>query len=469
MSIDIGRRVTKHDYGDLFAPYTGVTVNLIDGNTSFTSGDDSGRILTIESPWASQRMADNLLAQVRGAQHQPFTATGAILDPATELGDVITVDGVTGIMYRRSQRFGTLYRPDISAPGDEEINHEIPYYPPIQRAVTRIGGVARAAAAAAERAQSDILQDRKNLIAALNREDGAPEDLLAGFDSYVRWDMKNSEGYAASSLFAQIGERARAEINLYAVEADGKTKTFAEILADQITLEAAVDDAFTELALKADSDTVTALDGRVTTIMTAQAELATRVGQVETTLSQKAEQSTVEELDGSLQTLYTGVSNLSTRVGNAESSLSQKVSSKEFQDVVDAYDEAFAEVQESVTSLSSRVGNTEASLTLKASSETVTALDGKVSTNSQSIAILQADLIKLQGDVEIVGDLSISEGKMKVAKGVIANGNSSIWGDLNVSGKFFVNGKNFYVGGEQFAAQSITSADGSEYTVLGCA
>lgn len=85
MSIDIGRRVAKHDYGDLFAPYTGVTINLQDGDASFTAGDDSGRTLTVESPWASQKMADNLLAQVRGARHQPFNATGAILDPAAEL------------------------------------------------------------------------------------------------------------------------------------------------------------------------------------------------------------------------------------------------------------------------------------------------------------------------------------------------------------------------------------------------
>lgn len=320
--------------------------------------------------------------------------------------------------------------------------------------MTRIGGVARAAAAAAEKAQSDILQDRKNLIAALNREDSAPEDLLAGFDSYVRWDMKNSEGYAASSLFAQIGERARAEINLYAVEADGKTKTFAEILADQITLEAAVDDAFTELALKADSDTVTALDGRVTTIVTAQAELATRVGQVETTLSQKAEQSTVEELDGSLQTLYTGVSNLSTRVGNAESSLSQKVSSKEFQDVVDAYDEAFAEVQESVTSISSRVGDAEASLTLKAEKSTVTALDNKLETTSQSVATLSADVVELKGRIDLSGNVSVSNGQLTVLGNLVARDSLQVGQD------------SFYIAGKKFSGQTITSTDGQQYTAL---
>ncbi len=468
MSIDIGRRVAKHDYGDLFAPYTGVTINLQDGDTSFTAGDDSGRTLTVESPWASQKMADNLLAQVRGARHQPFNATGAILDPAAELGDAITVDGVTGIMYRRSQRFGTLYRSDISAPGDEQINHEIPYYPPVKRALNRVGGVARGAAGAAAKAQGDIIQDRKNLIAALNHEDGAPTDLKAGFDSYVRWDLKNNDGYAASQLFAEIGEKARAEIGVYAVIGeDGKPRTFAEILADQINLESAVEDAFTELELKADSSTVTALDGRVTKTETAQAELTTKVGSVETSLSQKAEQSTVTELDSSLKTLYTGVSNLSTRVGDAETAIEQRVTVKDF-------DDALAAEQEAITEISSAVDGVSAKLELKADSSTVTGI-------SESVATLQADVIKLQGDTEILGNLSISEGRLRVEKSIItpstvfANKLSSndaemlIGGHrLNIGGDFSADGNGIAFGTKKYTPTPITSTTGT-VLVLGIA
>ena len=468
MSIDIGRRVAKHDYGDLFAPYTGVTINLQDGDASFTAGDDSGRTLTVESPWASQKMADNLLAQVRGARHQPFNATGAILDPAAELGDAITVDGVTGIMYRRSQRFGTLYRSDISAPGDEEINHEIPYYPPVKRALNRVGGVARGAAGAAAKAQGDIIQDRKNLIAALNHEDGAPTDLKAGFDSYVRWDLKNNDGYAASQLFAEIGEKARAEIGVYAVIGeDGKPRTFAEILADQINLESAVEDAFTELELKADSSTVTALDGRVTKTETAQAELTTKVGSVETSLSQKAEQSTVTELDSSLKTLYTGVSNLSTRVGDAETAIEQRVTVKDF-------DDALAAEQEAITEISSAVDGVSAKLELKADSSTVTGI-------SESVATLQADVIKLQGDTEILGNLSISEGRLRVEKSIItpstvfANKLSSndaemlIGGHrLNIGGDFSADGNGIAFGTKKYTPTPITSTTGT-VLVLGIA
>ena len=468
MSIDIARRVAKHDYGDLFAPYTGVTINLQDGDTSFTAGDDSGRTLTVESPWASQKMADNLLAQVRGARHQPFTATGVILDPAAELGDAITIDGVTGIMYRRSQRFGTLYRSDISAPGDEEINHEIPYYPPVKRALNRVGGVARGAAGAAAKAQGDIIQDRKNLIAALNHEDGAPTDLKAGFDSYVRWDLKNNDGYAASQLFAEIGEKARAEIGVYAVIGeDGKPRTFAEILADQINLESAVEDAFTELELKADSSTVTALDGRVTKTETAQAELTTKVGSVETSLSQKAEQSTVTELDSSLKTLYTGVSNLSTRVGDAETAIEQRVTVKDF-------DDALAAEQEAITEISSAVDGVSAKLELKADSSTVTGI-------SESVATLQADVIKLQGDTEILGNLSISEGRLRVEKSIItpstvfANKLSSndaemlIGGHrLNIGGDFSADGNGIAFGTKKYTPTPITSTTGT-VLVLGIA
>lgn len=439
MSIDLGLRVTKCNYADPFEAYSGVTLTTPDGK-SFTSGNESGRTITVESLWASQKAADNLLALVKGVRHQPFSATGAVLDPSAEIGDAVTVDGITGTIFSQSQRFGSQYRADISSPGDEEVNHEIPYYSPIQRTVARVGSVARGAAAAAEQAQKDILRERKNLIAALNREDGAPEDLLAGFDSYVRWDLKNNEGFASSVLFAQIGETAKAEIGVYVVEADGQTKTFATILADQIALESAVEDAFVELDQKAEKSTVEELDGKVKTILSAQADLTTRVGDAESALSLKAEQSTVEELDESLKTLYTGHANLTTRVGNAESSLLQKVSVAEF-------DEAIAAEQEAITELSSSVDGVKASLTLKAAQADVDALSG-------SMATLQADVIKLEGRVDLSGNVSVSDGQLTVL------------GNLVAAQSLQVGQNSFYIAGAKYSPTTITSTTGDR-TVLG--
>jgi hypothetical protein len=69
-------------------------------------------------------MAENILAEIRGYQYQPLSADNALLNPAAEMGDGVTVNGVYSGMFVRATRFGRLMASDISAPTDEEIEHE---------------------------------------------------------------------------------------------------------------------------------------------------------------------------------------------------------------------------------------------------------------------------------------------------------------------------------------------------------
>jgi hypothetical protein len=72
-------------------------------------------------------MADNLLDLIGGFVYQPFTAEGAMLDPAAELGDGINVNGVPSGIYRRDTKFNSNCASNISAPYDEEVNYAFPY------------------------------------------------------------------------------------------------------------------------------------------------------------------------------------------------------------------------------------------------------------------------------------------------------------------------------------------------------
>lgn len=397
MSIDLGLRVAKHDYADLFEAYSGVTLTIPDGQ-SYTAGDDSGRTIKAECPWASQQMADNLLAQVKGLRHQPYSAAGAIIDPAAEMGDTVTIDGVAGKIFRRDQRFGTLYRADLSAPGDEEINHEIPYYPPIQRTVSRVGSVARAAAAAAGKAQEDILQDRKNLIAALNREDGAPEDLMAGFDAYVRWDLDNNEGFAQSTLFAEIGEKARSEITTYTyVDKDGNKHSLVDVIAK-------VDDT--------------------------ESGLATKVGTKDLTSTLK-NYALAETLKGYLTTT------------------------------------AAAELYVTDDDVTAAIG-----------AYVVQDANG----NKSTLAAILADVIKLQGDTEILGNLSIVNGRLNVSRSLQASTVFASGLTIDASTKYPIRVGSGYLGASttayfesdgitlgstKYSPQEITSTDGQKHIALG--
>lgn len=82
-------------------------------------------------------MAENLLKSLAGFQYQPYEAQGAILDPAAELGDAITVNGVYSGIYKRDTDFDALTVSDISAPQEEAIDYEVPHLTLTNRELTR--------------------------------------------------------------------------------------------------------------------------------------------------------------------------------------------------------------------------------------------------------------------------------------------------------------------------------------------
>ena len=89
-------------------------------------------------------MARNILNRLSGYQYQPYQADGALLDPAAEIGDAVGTATSYGGLYTRSRKFGRLMKADISAPHDEEINHEFKYESPQQRQFNRVTGEIKA-------------------------------------------------------------------------------------------------------------------------------------------------------------------------------------------------------------------------------------------------------------------------------------------------------------------------------------
>ena len=113
---------------------TGVSMGN-DGGGSYTAGDDSGAVLTIESnPYATQGICDALYAAFNGLVYFPYTATKALYDPATELGDQVKIgDLVHSVLYTSTLDFDLNFRSDISAPNSAELSEEYPYLSEIQK------------------------------------------------------------------------------------------------------------------------------------------------------------------------------------------------------------------------------------------------------------------------------------------------------------------------------------------------
>lgn len=253
---------------------------------------------------------DNVLSKMQATpQFRPISAD-TFSDWSIEAGDILTVEveGKDEVLpvFSADMDWGGAAKSTLSCSGSRE-------RPTLSKAERQqyaaFGGISSGFSSKLKKVSDDIIEDRNELIAALNGKDGVPEDLASGIKNYVRYDLKNNEAFAGSTLFAQIGEKAKAEIRVYAV-----------------------------------------------------------------------------------------------------------------------------------------IGS-----------------DGK----AHSIADIVADVIRLQGDTEVVGNLTVSDGRLRVSKGIIANGNSNIWGDLAVSGKLFVNKNNLYISGEPYVPTEITSKSGTKYTVLG--
>lgn len=139
--INLLSRVASVDVAPTFTNYSKVIIH-IDDETVVESGDDTGRTLEIDDPFGSQELADQMLARLRGYQYQPLYASSALLDPAAEIGDGVSVKGIYSGIYQRSRTFNQLMSADISAPHDEEINHEYKFVSAQERNFNRqIGNV----------------------------------------------------------------------------------------------------------------------------------------------------------------------------------------------------------------------------------------------------------------------------------------------------------------------------------------
>ena len=118
---DVARAVSGFKISPVLDTYTKVILNCgdaeetvadNDGNTtkqvvqvSYEAGSAGGRELEVTCPWGTQAMANSILTAIRNYAFQPFSASGAVLDPAVELGDTITVCGESVMLEQQAITF----------------------------------------------------------------------------------------------------------------------------------------------------------------------------------------------------------------------------------------------------------------------------------------------------------------------------------------------------------------------------
>ena len=130
----VGLGVTSVEDNGTLPPISRVTL-MVDDNNAITAGDDTGREIVADCPFATQEMVNALLANLQGYQYHAYTASDAGIDPAVELGDAVTVGGIYSVVSRIEDD-GTGY-PSISAPGEAELEDEYPSVGPVTQTFNR--------------------------------------------------------------------------------------------------------------------------------------------------------------------------------------------------------------------------------------------------------------------------------------------------------------------------------------------
>lgn len=134
--INVRKSLSSLEKQDTFNGYSKVVV-VVSDEMEYSAGTDSGRTLTLDCPWGTQKMAEDILSRIQGLQYQPYTADGAHIDPAAEIGDGFAAGNLYSGIYSKNVSHGALYTANVSAPGGEKINYKYEYKTPTQRKIER--------------------------------------------------------------------------------------------------------------------------------------------------------------------------------------------------------------------------------------------------------------------------------------------------------------------------------------------
>ena len=249
--------------GDKLAPITKVILHKMDGN-KFTAGDDSGRTLNVDSPWASQEVADYILEVVAGYEYQPFTASNVIVDPSMEIGDVLNFDGTEKCFYQHDTVYGKAMISAVGAMEEKEIDHDYKYKSSSSRGTGR-------ALAGLESKQEELYDsfgvELDNVRSALDVYVKETEDLqeasaalttrVSGAETALEMNTQAIDDLQGASVeMAARVDGAEASIKLNAQNINGVSSSVASVEADVVKLKGRIDL----------SGNVSVSDGQLTTL-----------------------------------------------------------------------------------------------------------------------------------------------------------------------------------------------------------
>lgn len=189
----IGQDVVSFEKNGTHRPISKVTL-IIDSKNSVSAGDDSGFEISAECPYATQVMANRILAAAKDYEYKMYHATAANLDPSAELGDGMTACGLYSVIASISDD-GYGY-PDISAPGESELEYKYPYESYTKRRLDNIESEMEEIAAElgelSERLEDIVLDGVITGVISFNGRDGVVIPMKHDYQEFWQKDIQEA-------------------------------------------------------------------------------------------------------------------------------------------------------------------------------------------------------------------------------------------------------------------------------------
>lgn len=136
--IYLDQKAQSFDYIPPFDVYDRVELKISENASYFYPQEETtGRTLVVSCVWGTEQIAQDIYNKIRGYRYCPYNASSAVLNPAAQLGDAVTVNNVESVLNVIDTTFSSLCSADISAPSDEEIDHEYPYESQANKEINR--------------------------------------------------------------------------------------------------------------------------------------------------------------------------------------------------------------------------------------------------------------------------------------------------------------------------------------------
>lgn len=253
----VGLDITGFENTGKYRPVSRVTL-LVDDENVYTAGDDTGLELTASCPHATQEMANALLAQLQGYQYQSFTADAANLDPAAELGDGVTVNGIYSIISQLDDD-GRGF-PDISSPGEVALEEEYPAAGPMTQEFNRqIAETRSTISKTAEEIRLEVENELEGLSASIDIKLDSITSQITGLNGQVS-TIQQTVGSITTQITGINGEISSLEQTATSLQtqirnAQGDISSIEQYV-DSITLSVTNGSDSSTIQLKAGSTTI---------------------------------------------------------------------------------------------------------------------------------------------------------------------------------------------------------------------